>query len=294
MTSFDSLYENGLEVIRDKRVIFCGMVRDCGNAVKKNISTIESIAALFYDYRIVVIENNSQDNTKDVLNSWQKSNNKVTAICNDFDESKYKELTLTEGYFLDNSFKRISKYVDYRNLYMEYIDKMDFAADYVILVDLDVARIDVKGIITSFGSPFEWDAITANGYSLSPKLRRRFHDTYALCEFGKQDSPQLATQITEYRETFKGLKKGKPFVRVFSAYGGLVIFKRDAIRNLRYKIMYNNYDHVEVRCEHFSIFHQMFERGFDKVYINPNMEIYYQKVDFKLIIKKIKAVLGIK
>jgi len=292
MSNFNELFSIGQQTVKSRKVIFCGMVRDCGNAVKKNISTIESLASFFNDYRIVIFENNSKDNTKDVLNSWQKSNNKVTAICNDFDESKYKELTLTEGYFPDNSFKRISKYVDYRNLYMEYIDKMDFTADYVILVDLDVAHIDIKGVITSFGTSFEWDAIAANGFSLSPKLKRRFHDTYALCEFGKQDSPQLESQILEYRDKFKGLKKGMHFIRVFSAYGGLVIYKRDAIRNLRYKIMYNNYDGVEVRCEHFSIFHQMAERGYDKVFINPNMEIYYQKIDFKLVIKKIKDTFG--
>lgn len=285
--SFEELYQRGLEFVKDKQVVFCGMVRDCATELKSNIGTIEQIGIFFKDYRIVVFENNSEDSTKDVLAEWSQSNEKVHVECNDFDESHYKDIPLREGFYLSNSRRRIQKYVDYRNLYMEYLDKMTFVADFVVLVDYDVARIDIKGVISSFGTSLEWDVITANGYSLSPKLKRRYHDTYALCESGRENSPQTEEDILKNRDRYAFLRKGMPFIRIFSAYGGLAIFKGDLLRGLRYQIIHNDYDGVEVRCEHFSIFKQLSDKGYYRFYINPNMEIYYQRLSLRLFKKKI-------
>ena len=288
MDYFKELYKRGINIAQHKRVVFCGMVRDCGKAVRHNIPTIEKLGESFLEYRIIIFENNSTDCTKEVLLNWASRNNKVTAICNYFDEAAYKKIPKDDCYYWPNSRRRIQKYVDYRNLYMEYLDNEDVKADYVILVDFDVAKIDISGVITSFGTILEWDVITANGYSLSPKLKRRYHDTYALCESGHENVPQSVPEIKAYRDIFAFLRKGMPFVRVFSAYGGLAIFKRDILKGMRYKTIYNNYEGVEVHCEHFSLFWQLAEHGHDRVYINPNMEVYYQKMSLELITKKIK------
>jgi hypothetical protein len=289
---YNKLYEYGKENIKDKKIVFCGMVRDCGTEIKNNIPTIEKIGAYFQDYRVVVFENNSIDTTKDVLTKWKGDNGKVFAECNDFDESKYKNIPKEKSYYLPNSRRRIQRYIDYRNLYMEYLDKMEFDYDFVALIDYDIAKIDIKGFISSFGTELEWDAITANGYSLSPKLKRRYHDTYALCEAGKENRPQTEEDILTNRDNFAFLRKGMPFIRTFSAYGGIAIFRGDILNGIRYKIIMNNYDGVEVRCEHFSVFKQLFEKGHDKVYINPNMEVYYQRITLNLIIKKIKDLIN--
>lgn len=288
---FKKLYNRGIELIKDKTVVFCGMVRNCASEVKSNIHTIEQLGLCFKDYRVVVFENNSVDSTKSVLSEWRERNEKVYVECNDFEESHYQHIPKDNSYYQSNSRRRIQKYVDYRNLYMEYLDKMDFYADYIILVDYDVAKIDVYGVLTSFGTFLEWDVITANGYSFSPKLKRRYHDTYALCESGRENTPQTEDDILMNREHFAFLRKGMPFIKVFSAYGGLAIFKRDILRGLRYKIIKNEYDGVEVRCEHFSIFKQLAENGYNKVYINPNMEVYYQSLSLELMKKKIHDII---
>ena len=289
MSYFNYLYENGLKVVCDKKVVFCGMVRDCAKELNHNITTIEKIGSYFSDYRIVIFENNSKDDTKLVLTRWMSNNKRVNAIVNDFDETKYQQIPKDPSYYLPNCRRRIQKYVDYRNMYMEYLDQMDFESDYTVILDMDVDRIDVKGFITSFGNKLEWDVITANGYSTSPKLKRRYHDTYALCEFGNENGKQSVDDIIAYRDIFSKLKKGMPFIRVFSAYGGLAIYKSSSLLNARYSIIYNNYKGIEVRCEHYSLYKVLAERGFDKVYINPNMEIHYQKISQKLLLKKIKG-----
>lgn len=268
--------------------IICGMARDCARELSRNIHTIESIAVRFADYRIVVLENNSKDNTKQVLCEWANKNQKVYVSINEFDESSYSQIPVPEGYFPFFSQSRIQKYADYRNKLLDIVDNSDFENDYLIMIDMDVARIDVDGFFSSFQTNFEWDAMTANGYSRSVLLRRRYHDTYALCEIGKQYLKLDFKTIVENREKFASLRKGMPFVKVLSAYGGIAIFKAKSVKGLRYYVIPNNYGGVQVRCEHSSLFFQMANHGNGKIYINPNMEVLYQRINIKSIINYLR------
>lgn len=61
---------------------------------------------------------------------------------------------------------------EYRNQYLEYINSHNLKSDYIIIVDLDVAKINIKGVISSFGTDQEWDVIASNSYSRSPHLKK--------------------------------------------------------------------------------------------------------------------------
>lgn len=281
MSYFEELYNKGVINVADKSVIVCSMVRDCGNEIKHNIPVIEKVVSRFRDYRIAVFENNSLDNTKEVLGLWQERNKKVFVSLNDFDETKYTSLPRNPEYHYTFSIKVMTKLTDYRNLMLDLVEGLNFESDYVILVDLDVAKIDYNGVLSSFGTDLQWDAITANGYSMSSKLKRRYHDTFPLCEIGMQNQPFTCEKIENYREIFSHFSKGMPFFKVFSAFGGMCIYRSEAIKGLRYCLEENNFGGVQVKCEHFSLFRQMAELGFDKVYINPNMEILYQRINYK-------------
>lgn len=273
---------------RQRTVIICSMVRDCAAELKHNIPFMEAVAAGFKDSLTVVFENNSRDNTKQVLRDWSASNPKVIVSINDFDESQYRNIPVPQLYLQFFSKSRISKYTDYRNMLLDLVWSTGFESDYLIMVDMDVAKIDVPGVLSTFESTLDWDAVTANGYSRSISLRRRYHDTYALCELGQENHPQDWETIMSNRIKYAHLRKGMPFVPVFSAYGGLAIFKTQAIKGLRYKVIDNNNGGVQVRCEHFSLFSQMADRGHDKVYINPGMELLYQRINFKSVLRYLK------
>lgn len=289
MKYFDDLYKKGQLRSNSLKVIIFGMVRDCSKTLQRNIPTIEAIGSHFADYRVIVLENNSKDNTKEVLQKWQQNNNKVTAYLNDFDEEKYKLIPADKNYFKYFQLNKLQKYYDYRNYLKQIVDDVEFESDYSLLIDMDVARIDVKGVITSFGSDIDWDAVTANGYSYSPSLKRRYHDTFALCEYGMEDKKQTLQMIQDYQSIFSYLRKGMPFIRVYSAFGGIAIYKTEAIKGLRYEPFFNNYGQVQVRCEHFALFNSMAKNGYRNVFINPNMEVFYQSISLGLIFKKIKS-----
>jgi len=291
MTSYNQLYRQGIQYTKDKTVLFCGIVRDCEKNLSRNIPVIEKIAAYFKSYQVIIFENNSKDRTKQILTTWGKTNSNVHVFINDFDESKYKNIPIPVGYNPAFSKRRIQKMTDYRNMYLEYIEENKLQADYIIIVDMDVRNIDIKGVLSSFGTEQQWDVIAANSHSLSPKFKRRQHDAYALIEDGKEFIPQTETMINENRVSWAFLQKNMPFIRVASAYGGLAIYRFQAIKNLRYKILNNLAGGIEVRCEHFSLYQQMKEKGYNKIYINPNMDILYQKTTLSFILKKICEVL---
>jgi hypothetical protein len=208
----------------------------------------------------------------------------------DFDESKYEAIPTDERYFKYFQLNKLQKYYDYRNVLLEKVESVGFDSDYSMLIDMDVAGIDVKGVITSFGSDISWEAVTANGYSYCQSLKRRYHDTFALCEYGMEDKKQTLKMVQSYQRIFGYLRKGQPFIRVFSAFGGIAIYQTNAIRGLRYEPVINDYGQIQVRCEHFALFKAMAEMGRDRVFINPNMEVHYQSITIGLIWKKIKEI----
>ena len=48
-------------------IIVCGIVRDAGKGLKNNIPVIDELCSYFKDYRIYVYENDSKDDTKELL-----------------------------------------------------------------------------------------------------------------------------------------------------------------------------------------------------------------------------------
>jgi len=273
-------------------IIFCSIVRNCGKAILHNISAIEKIGKYFNDYTVIIFENNSIDNTKDILKKWETNNQKVRVFLNDFDESKYKNIPISKEYPIYHSKRRIQKMTDYRNLYMDYIRNNNLQADYICIVDLDVANIDVDGVLSTFKLPQKWDVVAANGWSRNCILRKKYHDTYALIEDGLVNKKQTRKEILQNRKRWNFIEKGRPAIRVASAYGGLCIYQFDAIKNLRYGIMENNFENVEVLSEHVSLHEQMIKNGFDKIYINPNMIVEYEHLNLQLIFQKLRNKIG--
>ena len=273
-------------------LVVCSIVRNAERGLVKNIPIIEEVCKHFKNYKIVVYENDSTDNTKSILKEWSLKNpNHVYALLKDGDKSdtipKAKEVKGNPFF----SYKRIGKMAYLRNQYMNYIEEQKWQSDYLMVVDLDVAQLNSEGIFTSFLSNTEWDAVTAFGYSISPQFRIRYHDTYALTEYGNENAPQTESKIKEMAKKYGKLFKTHKWIRVYSAFGGLAIYKFEAIKGLRYQVIDNADHRVEVKCEHFSIYQQMEQKGYNRVYINPEMSLKYQALTWKIIWKAIQRMI---
>ena len=273
----------------DRTIIICGIVRNAERGLKRNIPEIKRLCQMSKGYKVFVYENDSTDMTKKLLKEWHDSD-PANVFVSLNDTSAQPTIPSVSDVPSINPFysqKRIDKMAKLRNAYMQFVDDMGWSADYFVVLDLDVARISADNIMSSFVRE-DWDAVTAFGYSTSPKLKRRYHDTYALTELGDEENPQTEEKIIRNSEKYANLNDGDPWVRVFSAFGGLAIYRFESIKGVRYEALENNDPRVQVKCEHYSIYYQMKRRGFDRVYINPAMSLKYQELTLKIIYNSIK------
>ena len=272
----------------DRTIIICGIVRNAERGLKRNIPEIKRLCQMSKGYKVFVYENDSTDMTKKLLKEWHDSD-PANVFVSLNDTSAQPTIPSVSDVPSINPFysqKRIDKMAKLRNAYMQFVDDMGWSADYFVVVDLDVARTSADNIMSSFVRE-DWDAVTAFGYSTSPKLKRRYHDTYALTELGDEDNPQTEEKIIKNSKKYANLNNDNHWVRVFSAFGGLAIYRFNCIKGLRYEVLKNNDPRVQVKCEHYSIYYQMKRRGFDRVYINPAMSLKYQDLSLKIIYNSI-------
>lgn len=273
----------------DRTIIICSIVRNAERGLKRNIPEIKRLCQMSKGYKVFVYENDSTDMTKKLLKEWHDSD-PANVFVSLNDTSAQPTIPSVSDVPSINPFyskKRIDKMAMLRNAYMQFVDDMGWSADYFVVVDLDVARISADNIMSSFVRE-DWDAVTAFGYSTSPKLKRRYHDTYALTELGDEENPQTEEKIIKNSKKYANLNNDNPWVRVFSAFGGLAIYRFESIKGVRYEALKNNDPRVQVKCEHYSIYYQMKRRGFDRVYINPTMSLKYQELSLKIMYNSLK------
>lgn len=265
-------------------IIVCGIVRNAEAGLRRNIPAVSAICARFKDYKIVIFENDSTDGTKRLLEEWQATDPEhIKCEMVDMDSS----CTIPKAGSVDGnpffSERRISKMAYYRNKYLNYVYSHSLSADYLMVVDLDVARIFPEAVFSSFRDCPEWDAVTAFGYSTSPQLRRRYHDTYIFQEWENRGEAQTESHMLQAANKYGGLKPGDPWVRVAAAFGGLAIYRFEAIKGLKYQVIPNNDNQVTVYGEHYSIYKQMMDNGYDRFYLNPAMYLKYQKITPRIV-----------
>jgi len=279
----NNIIEIGLEKVQSLNIAICSLVRDCDKNLEKNIPIVNTLVSNFKDSQIIVFENDSADDTKAILEEWSNQSTNVFVECENFGARTIPEKSHVgeNRYF---SRYRISKMIEYRNRYLDKLESLNFVPDYVLIVDLDVSKIQLEGIFHSFGLHEKWDVITANGYSLSPRLKRRYHDSYALVEEGNEAIPQTENSLKSVSKRLGSLHENEAIIPVYSAYGGLAIYRYAAVRNLRYRLIENKDRRVEVRCEHFSLCHDIRKNGYDRIFINPAMLLKYQSISLSLFI----------
>ncbi len=271
------------------RVYICSIVKNAERGLLRNIPIINELRGRFAEAKVYVYENDSTDGTKNILKAWSDSDpNNITVSLN-VSPPLPSVSPIPTGVIPFFSRARIEKMVFLRNKYLDYIRQSGWYGDYLMVVDLDVDAFDVKGIMTSFEAQGQWDAVTAYGYSLSPKLKLRYHDTYAFVSDKKgyadaQTSSDIYAGLTDFDKVVRSQK----WLKVKSAFGGLAIYRWSALQGVNYQLEFNHDANVEVYCEHRSIYRQMYEKGYDNFFINPMMKVKYPFLNSNIFFGYIK------
>lgn len=203
-------------------MLICGVCKDIEPAVPNTIQSIQELGKQFQDYRVLIYENNSKDQTKNLMQKWAEKNDRVIFISETLSE---KELISP---IHKRKMRRTEAIARARNQVMDHVRSSCYDDyKYVIWADLDfLDPWDVENIVDSIlNSQQEWDAIFANGM-------------YDLFAYRDEEFPIGAELMGE--EYWSAIDRisvhldPSSWKKVYSAFGGLGIYKRDAIKDFRY------------------------------------------------------------
>lgn len=243
----------------DKNIIICGLARD----IKKELPYIEQNLSTFTqnckDHLILIVENDSKDGSRQLLLNLKNKFNIVLLGC---DQDSPICVMNSQRYGHVKTKSRISKMVDIRNIYMDYINSLSpNLYDYVIMLDLDImASVYKDGLHNTayYLSRYpDIDMIGANSICLNVFRyflnKKPYYDDYAM-------KPNIKT----IDHTKKANGTPEDLIRVDSCFGGYVIYKFNSIYGKRYQYMEDS-NGMPI-CEHV-VFNQQLKSKF----INPKM-----------------------
>ncbi|BDC34788.1 hypothetical protein Noda2021_07460 [Candidatus Dependentiae bacterium Noda2021] len=218
---------------KKEKVLILGVGKNIAHCLTTMIAKIETLGNCFSDYRVFIYENNSTDATADILEQWTLNNAKVTVISEYVSGDELHKRT--QGHALrDQAPCRMELIAYARNQVL--MQAMDSAYDdysLVVMTDLDFQRgWQVDDIIASLNVTDQWDGIAANGLNGD----HYHYDRYAFRDDQFPLGPELiGEEFWRIRlEQPIYFLPGTPLRKVYSAFGGVAIYKRESLRDCYY------------------------------------------------------------
>jgi hypothetical protein len=219
----------------NENIIICGIVKNCENKIKQNLDLAIATGNCFNQYKIVIYENNSSDNTVAELNKYSDNNN-IIIISENIDISKKENFVIWSYTEITGSDHpcRIEMISNARNKVLNEINNDNYSDySYVIWIDMDSSGWDILGIIDSFNKKDLWDVVYSNN-------KVNYYDIYALrCEtypFG----PEIIGEYFWLNLPRITIEKNNSLIPVYSAFGGIGIYKKELFKLYNFDFIVNN------------------------------------------------------
>ena len=255
LDDYRRLCRRGYAVMARSRVAITGLARNIGQVLPVSIRRVEDLGRLFADYRVVVFENDSVDDTKLLLRHWSATNRRVTVICEDLSDPVNPAT---------RCLARAERMADYRRRSQDQVLDTCRRYDATILVDLDIlGGWSLDGIAHTFGHT-GWDFVGSNGLvfrrqGLAMNVPRQY-DTWAL-RFDRDLAPVPTVDGAGFVPG-----RGEPLVPVTSCFGGLGIYTMEAYAAGRYEA-----DDIE----HATFHRRLIAEGHHRLFLNPSQIVIY-------------------
>jgi len=248
--------ERGLERMRTRSAVICGLARDVREALPSTTACIERFGSMFGQSSVILYENDSEDGTLEYLRTWEASRPNVTILSEKLERARWKSIRDPD---------RASDMADYRNRYLDAALERHGEHDFLIVLDTDLpGGFSFEGVAHTFGCD-DWDMMGSNGMQRRTLPDgREFVVHFDAWAFRDVDHahPHAYGEIGPRRYV-----RGEGRVRVWSCFGGLGIYRMEALRS---GTRYAGGD-----CEHVGLHFGMRERGYDRIYLNPSQIVVY-------------------
>jgi len=260
---------NGKILSKDLSVLFCAACKDVANVVEKSISFCHDVGQHFTDYKIFMYENNSTDNTVEVIKALGDS--KVILQSEFIDTASYSRSSVTDE-------RRCSLIANARNKYVDYINTTN-SYDYIFIFDTDIeGGWSLNGIFNSIHYLEKNNNMGCmTSYCVLASERggdlEDFHpadwlmfDSFAFRQLNKEwDFPKYSLALHNYIK----VENGTLPIKVNSNFNGLGIYKTECFVDNHYSI--NNYGlDLHTDSEHIPFHKRVWDKGLE-VLINPSL-----------------------
>lgn len=257
----------GLDFAKNNKILFLGLCRDVEDTIQNNIDKISRIGERFNDYKIIIFENDSQDNTKPILSGLESTNTNIKIISENFNRQKY-------GSSQDK--ERIVALAEYRNMLKLYAKTHYADYNFICVIDTDFLDFGINGFFNSFGYLSQDNSIGAmSGYSYrimnciyDNKVSLWNYDSWAYRDYWWNNwQAQQKTEIVNYdRMIWYGFyipPIGLAPKQVNSSFGGSCIYKSN--------YYFGDVDYDSFDCEHVCFHYGLYSKFVDfKLFVNPS------------------------
>jgi len=244
------------DAMKEYSVVFAGTVRNVEKYIKKNLQHIDNCGKKFKDYALVIYENDSSDNTKQILKD-NKKDNYYYIFDTTNESSRTKRLAHGRNQIL-NKVRELNNY------------------DFLIMLDLDDVNYSGKFVetINSCFEHNEWDVLTGNQsdtyYDIWAFRKTGLLDWDCWREYSKATRNGMSDSEAKDKYVWGIIQKFEPgqMIEVRSAFSGIAIYRLESLPdNCMYKGHYNE-DDSEI-CEHVP-FHECLKNNGLNIFLNTN------------------------
>jgi hypothetical protein len=250
-------------------VVICGCVRNCDSELKKNLGRLSLLERSVSRLHVVIAENDSKDATRQVAERWMKGSPNHHLV--DPDLRGIEKAPVGANPFF--GLRRIEKMARLRNSCLERVESSGMEVDRVIWIDLDVYDFAVDDLLHALALSEDHDAVMANGVMPTDDNRAyAYYDTYATV-LESEPLPLSMARMDRVRAALSKLSRHADPVPVISAFGGIGIYRADAVRGLRYKAVPNPDPDIESLVEHTTYQIELAERGYGRIVLDPRLYV---------------------
>lgn len=276
---YNHCVDQGAKIASTKTILFCGIARNVEKNLQRNIDCVRRTGSLFKDYRIFIYENDSSDNTAQILMD-NRSSRFMYLSERRTDQDYQAKIKSGEDMW---HYNRCIVLSECRNKYLQYIEHSDTQFDYVCVLDLDLkggwSYDGVKhAIFTLERDPLN-ACVSAYGV-LAEKYGNDLLEQHRVSDYIMYDSfafRPLGWNIGLHMMStpmFNNIKvqRGDEPIEVDSNFGGMAIYKTQALKNKTYET--KKWLEGFVDSEHIVMHRKMKKEGW-KILIDPSMIVSY-------------------
>lgn len=257
--SYEKNLAKGIKIAASSKIIIASLVRDVEKNIPQIIEKVESLGKYFENYIVLIVENDSEDHTRQLLFKWREANPRVQILgcgVNNPETCKLPKTPKTIGHQVN--LPRLKKMATLRNIYLDYIrdylDPQDWP--YTAIWDLDSLSVVYEdGFLHSLGAISknqDVGVVCANGIYQWGAFTY-FYDALAYLEKGEvfHIDDHMAHNIRHGVMESIG-ERGDDFHEVDSCFSGFAIYKTPELVKSKYDL-----PEEQMLCEHVALHQRM-------------------------------------